>query len=391
MYADELIRPWYDSLRELVPGIKPFDIHPHTGWNDPDGFAITADKLVEALEIVDGRAAFFTLADPAGYRQANDRVLAEAEAVGNGRLVPFCRIDPRKDGVAEAERALAAGAKGIKFHPRAEDFRLADPEVEPVIALAHERRLPLIVHAGRGIPALGRDAVDLARRYPGVRLILAHAGISDLAWIWREAADTPNLLFDTAWWTAADLLALFAYIPPGQILFGSDAPYGTPLHSEVMTLRCALQAGVTPEQAVEVMGGQAERIIAGEDTVDLGPAPGPGAAVGDLMLDRVYVFLLSAVGRAMGGGSTEEYMALSRLACEVGEEAPQAHACKSILALLDRHDRYAAAPTGLDQLQPQAHFFPALHLLILAATLARTPSVPVPEPEPEDLDERRRA
>jgi predicted TIM-barrel fold metal-dependent hydrolase len=391
VYADELIRPWYDSLRELVPGIRPFDIHTHTGWNDPDGFAITADKLVEALEIVDGRAAFFTLADPAGYRQANDRVLAEAEAVGNGRLVPFCRIDPRNDGVGEAERALAAGAKGIKFHPRAENFRLADPEVEPVIALAHERKLPLIVHAGRGIPALGRDAVDLAQRYPDVRLILAHAGISDLAWIWREVPGTPNLLFDTAWWTAADLLALFAYIPPGQILFGSDAPYGTPLHSEVMTLRCALQAGVTPEQAVEVMGGQAERIIAGEDPVDLGPAPGPGAAVGDLMLDRVYVFLLSAVGRAMGGGETDEYMALSRLACEVGEEAPQAHACKSILALLDRHDRYVAEPTGLDQLQPKAHFFPALHLLILAATVARTPSVPVPEPDPEDLDERRRA
>ena len=46
---------------------------------------------------------------------------------------------------------------------------------------------------------------------------------------------------------------------------------------------------------------------------------------------------------------------------------------------------------GLEQLQPKAHFFPALHLLILAATVARTPGVPVPEPEPEDLDERRRA
>jgi hypothetical protein len=109
------------------------------------------------------------------------------------------------------------------------------------------------------------------------------------------------------------------------------------------------------------------------------------------MLDRVYVFLLSAVGRAMGGGSTEEYMALTRLACEVGEEAPQAPACRSILALLDRHDRYVANPTGLEQLKPMAHFFPALHLLILAATVARTPSVPAPEPDPEDLDERRRA
>ena len=389
MYADDFILPWHDSVRELVPGIEPFDIHTHTGWNDPDGFSITHDRLVAALEKVGGRAAVFTLADPAGYRAANDRILAEA-ADGDGRLVPFCRLDPRDDPLAEAERALAAGARGIKLHPRAESFVLSDPALAPVMELADERRLPVIVHAGRGIPALGHDAVELAERLPGLRLILAHAGISDLAWIWRHTADLPNLFFDTAWWTPSDLLALFAFVPPGQILFGSDAPYGTPLHSEIMTLRCALQAGLTPDQARAVMGAQAERLVACEEPLDLGPPPGPERSASDLLLDRVDVFLLSAIGRAMGGGSVEEYMALARLACEVGDDAPQAHVCRSILALLDRHDDYAANPTGLDQLKEAAHFFPALHLLILAATLSRTPDVEVPEPEPEDVGERER-
>ena len=389
MYADDFTRPWHDSVRELVPGVEPFDIHTHTGWNDPDGFSITRDKLVEALQLVGGRSAVFTLADPAGYRAANDRILAEAAESG-GVLVPFCRLDPRDEPLAEAERALAAGARGIKLHPRAESFVLSDAALEPVMAMAAERRLPVIVHAGRGIPALGRDAVDLVERFPGLRLILAHAGISDLAWIWRHTADLPNLFFDTAWWTPSDLLALFAFVPPGQILFGSDAPYGTPLHSEVMTLRCALQAGLTPDQARSVMGAQAVRLVAGEDPVDLGPAPGPERSASDLLLDRVDVFLLSAIGRAMGGGSVEEYMALARLACEVGDDAPQAPVCRSILALLDRHDAYAANPTGLEQLHESAHFFPALHLLILAATISRTPDVAVPEPEPEDVGERER-
>lgn len=388
MYADDFIRPWHTAVRELVPGIEPFDIHTHTGWNDPDGFSITPDRLVEALEMVGGRAAFFTLADPAGYRQANDRILAEAAAEGDGRLVPFCRLDPRDDPLGEAQRALAAGAQGIKLHPRAESFVLSDPALAPVMEMAAERRLPVIVHAGRGIPALGRDAVDLVERCDGLRLILAHAGISDLAWIWRHTPDLPGLFFDTAWWTPSDLLALFAFVPPGQILFGSDAPYGTPLHSEVMTLRCGLQAGLTPEQARSVMGAQAARLIAREDPVDLGPAPGPERSASDLLLDRVDVFLLSAIGRAMGGGSVEEYMALARLACAVGDDAPQAPICRSILALLDRHDAYAADPTGLDQLAEAAHFFPALHLLILAATISRTPDVPVPEPEPEDVGAR---
>src|SRR5215218_4134436 len=310
MYADQLILPWHQAVRELVPEVEPFDIHTHTGWKDPDGFALTAPRLIDALELIGGRAACFTLADPDGYRGANDRILAEAAESG-GRLVPFLRLDPRDEPLAEAERALAAGARGIKLHPRAERFRLADHALDSVFALADERRLPVIVHAGRGIPALGRDAVDIARRHPGARLILAHAGISDLAWIWHEASDLPNLLFDTAWWTPSDLVALFAHIPPGQVLYGSDAPYGTPLHSEVMALRCALQAGLTPEQAQAVMGEQARRIVAGDDLLELGPAPGPDAARSDLLLERAYTFILAAVSRAMARSSPDEALQLA--------------------------------------------------------------------------------
>jgi hypothetical protein len=247
----------------------------------------------------------------------------------------------------------------------------------------------VIVHAGRGIPALGRDAVDIARRHPGVRLILAHAGISDLAWIWREAAELPNLLFDTAWWTPSDLLALFAHIPPGQVLFGSDAPYGTPLHSEIMATRCALQAGLSVDQVRAVMGGQAVRLVAGEDLLDLGPAPGPHPGESDLLMERAYAFLLSAINREMVRGSGEESLQLTRLALEVGDESPQASVCRSVLALIDRHDHYADDPSGLDELDKGAHFFPKLHLLVLAATVARTPAVPAPEPEPEDVGARQ--
>ena len=388
MYADELILPWYESLRAEVPGIEPFDVHTHTGWKDPDGFSLTADRLIDALELIGGRAAVFTLADPDGYPQANDRILRECADSG-GRLVPFCRVDPRADPVAEAERALAAGAVGIKLHPRAEAFRLADAEAEPVFRLADERRLPVIVHAGRGIPALGRDAVDLAGRFPGVRLILAHAGICDLAWIWREAAGLPNLFFDTSWWNASDLLALFAFVPPGQILFGSDAPYGTPMHGELLAGRCALQAGLSVDQVRAVMGGQALRLIDGREPVDLGPAPGPEGAASDLLLERVIGYLYGAIARAMVREDPGEQLTLARLSCEVGDDAPQAAACRSVLALLDRHDRFFGDPRALADVGEQARFFPSVHLMVLAACVARTPAVPVAQPEPEDVGERQ--
>src|SRR5215212_10024273 len=163
--------PWVRAL----PDLDIFDAHTHTGSNDPDGFGVSAEALLEGLALIDARAVVFTMHEPDGYPPANDRVIAEAEASG-GRLVPFCRLSPHEGAVAEAERCLARGARGIKLHPRAEGFTLEHTQIERVFALANERRLPILVHAGRGMPALGRDAYELTGRYPDVRLILAHAG-----------------------------------------------------------------------------------------------------------------------------------------------------------------------------------------------------------------------
>src|SRR4029077_2269109 len=126
-------------------------------------------------------------------------VLAAAADAG-GLLIPFCRVNPHTGALAEGTRGPAVGARGMKLSPRAEGFTLDHPAVRDLVALADERTLPVLVHAGRGIPALGLHAVELAGAYPNARLILAHAAICDLSWIWRVAADHPNLLFDTAWW-----------------------------------------------------------------------------------------------------------------------------------------------------------------------------------------------
>ena len=301
----------------LPPGTEWFDAHTHTGFNDPDGFKASAEQIVAGLDTAGhARALVFSTQEPDGYRAANDRVTAEARASG-GRLLALSRLDPRDDPVAEAHRCLDAGAVGFKLHPRAERFTMSEPGVEHVVALAHERRLPVVIHAGRGIPALGRDTVVLARRVPGARLILAHAGISDLAWIWREAETCPNLFFDTAWWNVADLLALFALVPPGHILYASDMPYGHPLFNGLALLRCGQAVGLTPEVLAEVAGHQLRRLIDGGEPRDLGPAPGPPAQPQPPAAPRVVQHLTGAISRTMGGGDPTEPLALARLACDV--------------------------------------------------------------------------
>jgi uncharacterized protein len=390
VYADLHLRPWFDAVLASVPEYAPFDAHTHTGTDDPDGYMSTVADLVDSLDLIGSRAAVFTMHEPGGYPPANDRVLAEAAESG-GQLVPFCRLDPHAgDPAAEAERCLDAGARGIKLHPRAERFRLEERHTDPIFAVAHERGVPVLIHAGRGIPALGRDAVELCERFPGARLILAHAAVCDLAWIWREAAAHPNLFFDTAWWNPTDLLALFALVPPGQVLWGSDAPYGTPLQSTVATLRAALQAGVPPEAIPAIGGEQMRRLCDGEEPLDLGPAPGRGALEVDVLLERVSSYLQTAIGRMLLREGADEYLQLARLACEVGEDAPETPVCRSVLALLDRFDRYAGdAPDELAQATGEQRF-PGLHLVVTAATVALTPDVALP-PDPEPVGTGRRS
>ena len=387
MVSDEGILHWYERLRHEVPGLEPLDAHTHIGFNDPDGYRCGRQELVTALEHIDGRAIVFPMHEPDGYPAANDMVIDEAGASG-GRLFAFCRLDPGAEPLAEAERALSRGACGIKLHPRAESFTLDHPGLAGVFALADERRLPVLVHAGRGIPALGRHAIEACARHPGMRLILAHAGISDLAWIWRFAPEHPNLFFDTSWWSPADIQALLALVPPGQILMASDAPYGTPAWGATQTLRNALQIGLDEDQVRGVLGGQAARLLAGEEPLELGPPPGSERIPRDPLLDRVYSFLISALGQMFNGVEPTETLALATLACEVGHEAPQADTCRSILGLLDERARYEPAPSGDGR---PSRFAPGLHFVIVAAGLARTPDVPMPPPPPEvDVDERFR-
>jgi hypothetical protein len=383
VYADEALLPWFQALRDELPGVRLFDAHTHTGADDPDGYRCSARELLEALALAGARAAVFPMQEPRGYREANDRVLAEA-AASAGRLVAFARLDPHADAVAEGERALGRGARGLKLHPRAERFALDHPALEGVFGLSAEAHVPVLVHAGRGIPALGRHLLGQLERHPGARVILAHAGTSDLAWLARRAHEHPGLLFDTAWWSPADLLTLFALVPPGQVLFASDAPYGTPVAAAVLGLRCAFQAGLAPTQVLGVAGGQLERLVAGEELLDLGPPPGTARLGRSILLERVETFLVAALGRLLTERDATEQLALARLACEVGDDAPEAPLCRSVLALLERRDRYAEAHRGEWGRQASG-----LHLVVAAAGLARTPDAPLPAlPEPVAVGER---
>ncbi len=369
MDLEPLISPWLETIRQQVPGLELFDAHTHLGENDPDGMHQSPQELVSVLRDAGARGCFvFPMHEPDGYPPANDFVI-EAAAEANAGWVPFCRVKPGEDALKEAERSLERGAKGIKLHPRAEQFTLDHPDVARLFALADERRLPILIHAGRGIPALGEHVIALAGRFPDARVILAHAGVTDLAWVWRVVVDVPNVLFDSAWWLPSDLATLFTLVPSAQILFASDAPYGYTAVSAASQLRVALQAGLSSEQLTMIGSGQSLRIAAGDELAVAGPAIGERERAGHLLLDRVADMLLIAVMLEFRMGDGSEMFALAQQACNVPEEIDDAPIFAAIRRLLDAYE--VARSASPDDRRVRA-------LLMLAISIARTPDVPLP-------------
>ncbi|HEX6724812.1 MAG TPA: amidohydrolase family protein, partial [Gaiella sp.] len=137
---------------ELPAGARVFDAHTHLG-DDIDGIVGDRDELL-AIQRSFGieRSFVFCLDEPdrrPAFTAANDRTLAHT-AAAPAELLPFVRLDLDERPVEEAMRCIDLGARGIKLHPRAQRFLPDDPRLEPVFALAAERRVPILIHGGRG-------------------------------------------------------------------------------------------------------------------------------------------------------------------------------------------------------------------------------------------------
>ena len=370
MYADRLLLPWLDDLRERVPDLLLVDAHVHVGLGDPTGLLATLDDAEDALELAGAGAWLVPLGQRGSYAGANAELAAAARDSG-GRLEALARLDPADEPLRRAEEALDAGAMGLKLHPRGEGFTLDDPRLDDVFALASGRRLPVLVHCGTGVNGLGRTALARAIDAPGARIILAHGAITDLGWLPRRLDDTPNLFFDTAWWNPADLLALFALVPPGRIVFGSDIPFASPVQHAVMTLRCAMQTGLPPAGLRAVMGGTARQLAAhAEELPDLGPPPGAGPPVGPL-LERLAVTLLTVAEPMLRSQDPGEGLELAHHACHVAKGTEDGEIFATVSRLLDLVGHAAPDPR-------RAARTPGFDCILVAAAAARTPRAGAP-------------
>ena len=295
--AEELVSAWDDELHRLLPdGTDIFDAHLHLG-HDIDGMVGDYDGLEQLMSRYGiSRAFMFCLDEPdrhPGFSAANDRTLAFAER-SNGRLIPFVRLDLNESPLEEARRCLDAGARGIKLHPRAQKFDAGDERLAPIFELSAEHHVPILIHGGRGLPPIADGLHALVDRYPEATLIIAHAGIADLAALAGHLAGRKGVLFDTSTWSPVDLLDFYRQVPPEQMVYASDYPYGQQPASILIALKTARLAGCDDDQLRAMLGGTANALADGL------PLPEPTSALGEellsqpLQLARIHQYLSMA-------------------------------------------------------------------------------------------------
>lgn len=243
-------------------GAPILDAHVHLG-RDADGHELHREGLLADMDRHGVDAAVCFPANEAGadgqFSLANWNV-AQAAAGSGGRVVPFCRVDPRRPGAVEAmDRAADAGARGLKLHPVAQRFRPEDPATIVVVRHAADRGWPVLIHAGFGARALAGPIAALADAVPGVTLILAHGGRGDARALRGILADRPGIMFDTSLAALSDLVQT----PPARLCFGSDRPYGEHASALHLVAAAARVAGWTPDEHAAVLGGNLARILRG--------------------------------------------------------------------------------------------------------------------------------
>ena len=295
--ARKVLARWDEELRrELPENAEVFDAHVHLG-EDVDGMVGRYEDLIDQMDRYGmSRCFMFCLDEPdrhPAFRAANDRTLAFA-ARSEGRIIPFVRLDLNEEPIEEATRCLDLGARGIKLHPRAQKFDATDGRLRPVFELAAERRVPILIHGGRGLPPIAAGLRRAFEDAPGSQLIIAHAGIADMASLADSFGGRAGVFFDTSVWSPVDLLEFYRLVPPEQVVYASDFPYGQQPSSLLISLRTARRSGLDDTQVRDMLAGNARRIADGEEPKQPSQPLGSDTFSQPMVFARIHQYLSMA-------------------------------------------------------------------------------------------------
>jgi uncharacterized protein len=263
-------REMWERVREgeILTDVLIVDAHTHMGpWYNfhvPDDH--WADGLIAAMNTCGIDFAVTTPHVGIGPDPVEgNRIAAEAVETHPDRFAAYCAVNPNYPEAEMRDQMEGSIADGpccaIKIHPTTHDYAAHGPAYEPMWSFAHENRLPVLVHTWGGDPLCGPLLFDdIARRYPGARIILGHSGasVSGIRESIQAAASRPNLYLDlTKSFMHQGLLEeMVAAVGPERVLFGTDVPF----------IDCRSQIGYVASARISE---EEKRLIFGRNALEL--------------------------------------------------------------------------------------------------------------------------
>ncbi len=196
--------------------------------------------------------------------------LAAAFAAGPVVVTGGATVHPADDEPAAivVDAVDRLGLRVLKLHCSVGAFDIDDRRLDPVLAVAAERQLPVVVHLGHDVSghteAAELTALDrVATAHPDAPIILAHCGhhAARQALAVLDAHPSVHADLTPVGGSPVELDAADIAARPGRFLFGSDAP-NTPF-TVGESLDRIRRLGLPPDVEAAVVGGNAERLSAG--------------------------------------------------------------------------------------------------------------------------------
>jgi len=178
---------------------------------------------------IDVSVAFGMAKPTSDYAENNEAILSAARE-HPGRIVPFARMNPHVEGRGPelVERWVAAGARGLKFHPFWDAFQANDPYlVHPILEAADPHGLIVLFHSGESWLTLPGLVYDLALTFRNTRFIIGHSGLYGFdAEAMALTKRIDNVWLDTTeLWPPERIRTIVNAVGKERLLLGTDAPY----------------------------------------------------------------------------------------------------------------------------------------------------------------------
>lgn len=242
---------------EIFENVKIIDTHAHIG-KDEDGHSMSADKLIKYMDTANiNKSIVFPLNDnnhSVNFNESNDAILLAAK-VYQDRFIPFFRLDPNKSWKEEFNLRLGQGFKGIKLHPRSQNFKLTSSKVMGIYEEAEKNNIAILVHTGFGLEEVAEELVEITKKFSNLKIIIGHAGFVDLDNVIKKLGKKENIIFDTSTLKIFDLFDLLKKVDYQKIAFGSDIPYYDIDLALEGLIDSAITVGKTAYQIKKILGG----------------------------------------------------------------------------------------------------------------------------------------